>query len=71
MRYKQSIYQDWKDREITHSDYRHMSEDYEQQKAALGEILKNLHSEHEELQNGITAESPCLIVFKKFEILTN
>ncbi|TQI66168.1 recombinase family protein [Clostridium sp. KNHs216] len=67
MRYKQSIYQDWKDGEITHSDYRHMSEDYEQQIAALGEILKNLHSEREELQNGITAESPCLIVFKKFE----
>lgn len=67
MRYKQSIYQDWKDGEITHSDYRHMSEDYEWQIAALGEILKNLHIEREELQNGITAESPFLVVFKKFE----
>ena len=67
MRYKQSIYQDWKDGEITHSDYRHMSEDYERQIAALGEVLKNLHAEREELQNGITAESPCLVVFKKFE----
>ena len=26
-RYKQAIYQDWKDGEITHSDYRHMKED--------------------------------------------
>ena len=69
MRYKQSIYQDWKDGEITHSDYRHMSEDYEQQIAALGEVLKNLHAEREELQNGITAESPCLVVFKKFETI--
>lgn len=67
MRYKQSIYQDWKDGEITHSDYRHMSEDYERQIDALGEVLKNLHAEREELQNGITAESPCLVVFKKFE----
>ncbi len=69
MRYKQSIYQDWKDGEITHSDYRHMSEDYEQQIVALGEVLKNLHAEREELQNGITAESPCLVVFKKFETI--
>ncbi len=69
MRYKQSIYQDWKDGEITHSDYRHMSEDYERQIAALGEVLKNLHAEREELQNGITAESPCLVVFKKFETI--
>ncbi|TCL55389.1 DNA invertase Pin-like site-specific DNA recombinase [Kineothrix alysoides] len=69
MRYKQSIYQDWKDGEITHSDYRHMSEDYEQQIAALGEVLKNLHAEREELQNCITAESPCLVVFKKFETI--
>lgn len=69
MRYKQSIYQDWKDGEITHSDYRHMSEDYEQQIAALSEVLKNLHAEREELQNGITTESPCIVVFKKFETI--
>lgn len=67
MRYKQSIYQDWKDGEITHSDYRHMSEDYERQIAALGEVLNNLQAERAELENGITAESPCLTVFKKFE----
>lgn len=67
MRYKQSIYQDWKDGEITHSDYRHMSEDYERQIAALGEVLNNLHAERAELENGITAESPCFTVFKKFE----
>ncbi|MCA1294803.1 hypothetical protein LBW89_17460 [Paenibacillus sp. alder61] len=63
MRYKRSIYQDWKDGEITHSDYRHMIKDYERQIAALGEVLKNLHAEREELQNGITDESSCLVVF--------
>ncbi|WP_312433631.1 recombinase family protein [Lacrimispora sp.] len=67
MRYKQSIYQDWKDGEITHSDYRHMSGDYERQIAALGEVLDNLHAERTELQNSINAESPCLVLFKKFE----
>ena len=29
MRYKQALYQDWKDGEITRNDYWHMSEDYE------------------------------------------
>ena len=28
-RYKQTLYQDWKDGEITRNDYRHMSVDYE------------------------------------------
>ena len=67
MGYKQSIYQDWKDGEITHSDYRHMSQDYEQQIAALDGVLDNLHAEQDELQNDIDAESPCLTAFKKFE----
>ena len=35
MRYKQALYQDWKDGEITRNDYRHMSEDYERQAEAL------------------------------------
>ncbi|MFT4008003.1 MAG: recombinase family protein, partial [Lacrimispora sp.] len=67
MGYKQSIYQDWKDGEITHSDYRHMSQDYEQQIAALDGVLDNLHAEQNELQNDIDAESPCLTAFKKLE----
>lgn len=69
LRYKQSIYQDWKDGEITHSDYRHMSEDYERQIATLGEVLKNLNAEHEEMQNSITAENPCLTVYKNFKTI--
>lgn len=39
MRYKQALYQDWKDGEITRNDYRHMSEDYEQQIEALTRIM--------------------------------
>ena len=34
-RYKQSLYQDWKDGEITQQDYRNMKADYERQAAVL------------------------------------
>ncbi|MEK5645663.1 MULTISPECIES: hypothetical protein [Paenibacillus] len=34
-RYRQGIYQDWKDGEITHKDYRQMKEDYERQIEAI------------------------------------
>lgn len=37
MRYKQSIYQDWKDGELTHKDYRQMKEAYEGQTGAINE----------------------------------
>lgn len=67
MRYKQSIYQDWKDGEITHNDYRHMSENYERQIGTISKVLENLNKERTELENGVDAESPCLIAFKKFK----
>ena len=67
MRYKQAIYQDWKDGEITHNDYRHMSEDYEQQISAVKMVLDNLSAERAEFANGIDTENPFLVAFKKFE----
>ena len=67
MRYKQSIYQDWKDGEITHSDYRHMSDDYQRQLNAIQTILDDLITEKEELNSGIGTESPCLVAFVKFK----
>lgn len=47
MRYKQALYQDWKDGEITHNDYRHMSEDYEQQAESINTVLRTLREERE------------------------
>ena len=38
-RYKQSLYQDWKDGEITQQDYRDMKADYERQTIALTDVL--------------------------------
>lgn len=67
MRYKQALYQDWKDGHITHNDYRHMSEDYEQQNEAIGTVIANLKKERDELENGIDPENPFLTTFRKYE----
>lgn len=67
MRYKQTIYQDWKDGEITHSDYRNMSGDYERQISAVNTVLDNLTAERAELENGIDTENPFLVAFRKYE----
>ena len=67
MCYKQSIYQDWKDGEITHKDYRHMQEDYERQTEAINEVISNLQEEKAELENGIDTENPFLSTFRKYE----
>ena len=65
-RYKQAIYQDWKDGEITHSDYRHMKEDYEEQAEALNEVIEKLRAEQAELENGIDSENPFLKAFRQY-----
>lgn len=67
MRYKQSIYQDWKDGEITHRDYDRMSEDYEYQIAEINKVLDNLTVKREQLQNNVDTEDPFLETFKKFK----
>ena len=65
-RYKQAIYQDWKDGEITHSDYRHMKEDYEEQAEALNEVIEKLRAKQAELENGIDTENPFLKAFRQY-----
>lgn len=69
MRYKQSIYQDWKDGEITHSDYRHMSEDYERQMAEINAILNRLTEERKKLQNNADPEDAYLTAYRKFKTI--
>ena len=66
-RYKQAIYQDWKDGEISHSDYRHMKEDYERQAEALDEVIGKLRAEQAELENGIDTENPFLTAFRQYQ----
>ena len=66
-RYKQSLYQDWKDGEITQQEYRTMKDDYEQQSQRLSDILVRLTAERAELANGVDQEHPALVAFMKFE----
>lgn len=67
MRYKQALYQDWKDGNITHSDYRHMGADYEQQIETAMAVIDSLKAERDKLENGIDEENPFLTAFKKYE----
>ena len=66
-RYKQAIYQDWKDGEITYSDYRHMKEDYEAQADALNQVIDRFREEQAELENGIDTENPLLAAFRQHQ----
>lgn len=66
-RYKQTLYEDWKDGEITHSDYRNMREDYERQAEAISKVIDNLKMERDEAEKGVDAENAFLTAFRKYE----
>lgn len=65
-RYKQAIYQDWKDGEISHADYCRMKADYEQQAANLQEVVDRLLAEKTELEKEIDTENPFLATFRQY-----
>ena len=66
-RYKQGLYQDWKDGEITRDDYHYMKADYESQATQLDIVLKNLTVERAELANGVDKEHPALVAFMRYQ----
>lgn len=66
-RYKQSIYQDWKDGEITRQEYHDMKADYEQKTDTLTDTLARLTAERDELANGVNNEHPALVAFMKYQ----
>ena len=66
-RYKQSIYQDWKDGEITQQDYRDMKADYERQTITVTAVLENLTKERAEMANGVGNEHPALVALMKYQ----
>lgn len=70
-RYRQSIYQDWKDGEITLKDYRLMKEDYERRIEAINEVIGNLQEEKAELGNGINLENSFIEDFRMYENIRN
>ncbi len=65
--YKQSIYQDWKDGEISRGDYCNMKDDYERQMETIRQVICGLYEEKTELENKIDTESPFLEAFRKCE----
>lgn len=69
-RYKQSIYQDWKDNIISQTDYFNMRADYEKEEAALHEMIQRLLEERKEEENGVNTENPFLVAFRKYENIT-
>jgi len=66
-RYKQAAFENWQDGNISHSDYRHMREDYERQAQTISTIIYNLNAEQAEVENGINVENPFLVAFSKYE----
>lgn len=66
-RYKQGLYQDWKDGEITREDYHNMKADYERQTVTLTAVLKNLTVERAELANGVDHSHPALVAFMRYQ----
>lgn len=66
-RYKQSLYQDWKDGNLSHKDYRKMYEDYERQIEDITAAIGNLTAERAELEKGVDTENPFLTAYRKYE----
>jgi len=67
MRYKQSLYEDWKDGVITREDFMNMSVDYEAQAGRIKTAVSNLKAELSKTENSVDVENPFLVTFRKHE----
>jgi hypothetical protein len=67
MRYRQSLYEDWKDGVLTREDYTHMSAGYEEQATRIKTVISTLKAELAKTENGIGIENPFLAIFRKHE----
>ena len=63
--YKQAAYEDWKDNEISRTDYCHMREAYEQQETLLKEVIERLQMEKAQQENEADAENSFLTAFRQ------
>ena len=66
-RYKQAVWQDWKDGEISPVEYHHMKEDYDGQITKLEQIIKNLEKERLELEKEDAAENSFFSAFRQYQ----
>lgn len=67
LRYKQLVYEDWKDGEVNREDYHRMTKDYEAQAARVREVLSNLKAERDRAEKGVGTENLFLSTFRKHE----
>lgn len=67
IRYKQRIYEDWKDGEITYTDYHNMQKDYENQISNVNKILVNLNDERVKHENEISINDPLITAYMKHQ----
>lgn len=66
-RYKQAIYQDWKDGEINRAEYSHMKEDYDRQGVILADVIEKLQKEKVAFEKEVDIENPFLATFRQYQ----
>lgn len=66
-RYKQSIYQDWKDGALSRQEYMDMKADYDRKAEELSAVLNRLSAEREQMKNGVDNEHPALVAFMRYQ----
>ena len=69
-RIKRSLYEDWKNEDITREEYIEMKEEYVKQEEQLVEIIKSLEIEKERLESQTYDCGNYIEAFKKYENIT-
>lgn len=67
--YKQSLYEDWKNGDITQSEYRQMKLKYVDDEEKLKQVIANLEEEKMKLEKVKDKNNPFLVEFKKHKNL--
>jgi len=69
-KFKRSLYEDWKNEDITREEYIEMKEDYVKQEESIVQMIKSLEIEKERLESKTYDCGNYLETFKKFENIT-
>ncbi len=69
-RYRQELYKDWKEGDLSQADYRSLRAQFEQQSAELEQLILKLRAEQAELENGAEIENPFIKAFKEHRNVT-
>ena len=64
-RYRQELYKDWKDGELSQADYRSLKAEFEHKTEELQELVCKLREEQAQLEAGVNTENPFIEAFKQ------